>query len=223
MRRLGLAVAFAGLLAIQVAPSLHVAWQQTQRLNGGRPVRLAVETRDPRDLLRGEYSFLAYEIGRLQGLGAGTKPSGCDLETRESCRLEPGRVVYLRLSADAQGIHRAEEVLFEPPDDGALFIRGRLGSATVVRQGAPLASRTRTGRIDGQPSEPASCQRPACLTGTVSYGIEQWYGPQGVPAKLDRTARKDVLVEVRVAADGQAAIDGITVAGDTLARTARLW
>lgn len=220
MKGFGLGVAFAGLLAIQVMPSVHLAWQQTQRLNDGRPVRLAVETRDPRDLLRGEYSVLSYEIGRLQGTGVGGAPPGCDLVARESCRLDSGRLVYLRLSPDADGVHRAEEVFFEPPTEDVPFIRGRLSSATLVRHGVSLGIRTRTG---GQPSEPATCQLSVCLTGVVSYGIERWYGTQGVPAKLDRTARKDVLVEARLASDGTAVIDGITVAGKAFAKTARLW
>lgn len=220
MRTLGLGAAFAGLLAIQVLPSAMLAWEQTRRLNEGRPIVLAVETRDPRDLLRGEYSVLAYEIGRLQGVRAKMRPPGCDLEARESCRLEAGRAVYLRLSADAQGIHRPEEVLFELPTDDALVIKGRLGPATLVRQGAPLDHR---GRAGAQPPEAATCPHPACLTGTASYGIEHWYGAQGTPAKLDRTARKDVLVAARVAADGGAVIDGITVAGKAFATTARLW
>jgi uncharacterized membrane-anchored protein len=57
----------------------------------------------------------------------------------------------------------------------------------------------------------------------VTYGIEQWYGAQGVPAKLDRAPRKDILVDVRVAADGNAVLDGILVAGQPFAKTARLW
>lgn len=215
-----LGLAFAGLLAIQISPSAILAWQQTQRLNDGRLVRLAVEARDPRDLLRGEYSVLAYEIGRLQRIGAGTRPTGCNLDDRDNCRLEVGRDVYVRLSADADGVHRADEVLFEAPTGDGLFIKGSLGSATLVRQGAPLSIRAKTG---GQPSEPATCQRSVCLTGVVNYGIERWYGAQGVPGKLDRMARKDILVEVRVASDGTAVIDGITVAGKAFARTARLW
>jgi uncharacterized membrane-anchored protein len=215
-----LGLAFAGLLAIQVSPSMILAWQQTQRLNDGRMVRLAVETRDPRDLLRGEYSVLAYEIGRLQGIGVGTTPTSCDLEARESCRLEGVRDVYVRLSVDAEGVHRAEEARFTVPAEVGLFIKGRLASGTLVRQGAPLSVR---GRTNGQPTEPIICDRPACLTGVVTYGIERWYGAQGVPGKLDRTARKDVLADVRVALDGAAVIDGITVAGKTFARTARLW
>ncbi|MHC2109360.1 GDYXXLXY domain-containing protein [Methylobacterium sp. CM6246] len=215
-----LGLAFAGLLAIQISPSAILAWQQTQRLNDGRLVRLAVETRDPRDLLRGEYSVLAYEIGRLQGIGAGTTPTGCDLDAHETCRLEVGRDVYIRLSPDADGVHRADEASFEVPAGDGPFIKGSLGSASLVRRGAPLGTRARRA---GEPTEPATCQLSVCLTGVVNYGIERWYGAQGVPAKLDRTARRDVLVEVRVAADGSAVIDGIAVAGKAFARTARLW
>ena len=220
MKRLMLGLGFAGLLAIQISPSAILAWQQTQRLNDGRSVRLAVETRDPRDLLRGEYSVLAYEIGRLHGISAGTTPTGCDLDARDNCRLGSGRDVYVRLSADADGVHRADGVFFEAPTGNELFIKGSLGPAAFVRQGVPLGIRARAG---GQPSEAATCQHSVCLTGNVNYGIERWYGAQGVPGKLDRTARKDILVEVRVASDGTAVIDGITVAGKAFAKTARLW
>jgi uncharacterized membrane-anchored protein len=213
-------LAFAGLLAVQVSPAAMLAWRQTQRLNDGHLVRLAVETRDPRDLLRGEYSVLTYEIGRLQGIGADAAPGGCDLDPRDNCRLEVGRDVYVRLAADADGVHRADEVFFTAPPGNGLFIKGRLGSATLARQGTPLSIRARTG---SQPAEPATCQHPVCLTGIVNYGIERWYGAQSVPGKLDRTARKDILVEVRVASDGTAVIDGITVAGKAFAKTARLW
>jgi hypothetical protein len=196
-----LGLAFAGLLAIQISPSVILAWQQTQRLNDGRRVR-------------------AYEIGRLQRIGVGTTPTGCDLEARESCRLDAARDVYVRLSVDAEGVHRAEEARFTLPAEDGLFIKGRLASGTLVRQGAPFSIQT---RMNGQPAEPTVCDRPACLTGVVTYGIERWYGAQGVPGKLDRTARKDVLVDVRVGSDGAAVIDGITVAGKTFAGTARLW
>ncbi|KAA0107638.1 hypothetical protein CIW48_32575 [Methylobacterium sp. P1-11] len=220
MKGLLVGLAFAGLLAVQVSPAAILAWRQMQRLNDGRLVRLAVETRDPRDLLRGEYSVLTYDIGRLQGIGAGTTLTGCDLDARDHCRLEVRRDVYVRLSPDADGVHRADEAFFEAPTGNALFIKGSLGSATLVRRGAPLSIRARTG---GQLPEPATCQHPVCLTGIVSYGIERWYGAQGVPGKLDRTARKDILVDVRVASDGTAVIDGITVAGKAFAKTARLW
>lgn len=206
MKRL-LPLAFAALLVVQVLPAATLAWQQTRRLSEGRPVLLSVETRDPRDLFRGEYSVLAYGIGRLQGVAA---PSdACDLGTRGTCTMRM-QTVYVRLAPDADGVQRVQDVLLTAPPDGELFIAGTLQLGTLVREGAPLAAK-------------AVCDKPACLSGSVSYGIENWYGPQGVPAKLDRAARKDILVEARIGANGVAALDGLRVGGTTFARTARLW
>lgn len=202
-----LPAAFAALLVVQVAPAATLAWQQTRRLSDGRPVLLSVETRDPRDLFRGEYSVLAYGIGRLQGVAA--PADACDLGTRGSCPVRAQRV-YVRLAPDADGVHRAQDVSFAPPSDGALFIAGTLQFGTLAREGAALAAK-------------AVCDKPVCLSGIVTYGIENWYGPQGVPVKLDRAARKDILVEARIGADGVAALDAVRVGGTTFARTARLW
>ena len=220
MRRFLLPIAFAALLGFQTLPSATLAWQQTQRLNQGRPVHLAVETRDPRDLFRGEYSVLTYEVGRLQGISAASIPASCDLVASASCRLASGTSIYVRLSPDAEGVHRASQVLFEPPSGDDVFIAGRLSSATLLRQGASTNS---VPGANARTTEALVCESRACITGRVTYGIENWYGPQGVPAKLDRTARKEILVEARVATDGVAVIDGITVGGTTFARTARLW
>lgn len=221
VKRFLLPIAFLALLGFQVLPSATLAWQQSQRLQHGRPVHLAVETRDPRDLFRGEYSVLNYEVGRLQAVGAASIPAGCDLTARETCQLASGTPVYLRLVPDAEGVHRASEVLFEPPSGDTLFIAGRLSFATLARQGTAIKS-VSGARASGA-TDAVVCLVSACLTGRVSYGIENWFGPQGVPGKLDRAARKDVVVEVRLGADGIAAIDGIQVGGQYFARTARLW
>ncbi|WP_267360170.1 MULTISPECIES: hypothetical protein [unclassified Methylobacterium] len=121
------------------------------------------------------------------------------------------------------GAHRADQVFFEVPRGHGLFIKGSSGFATRARPGTPLTMR---GRMGGQTSEPTTWQHPVCLTGIVNYGIEQWYGVQGAPGLLDRTAckdiLKDILVEGRVASDGTAVIDGFTVAGKPFAKTVRL-
>lgn len=212
MNRHLLAPAFLLLLLVQVLPAATLAWQHQQRLTDGRPVLLAVETRDPRDLLRGEYSVLAYEIGRLQGVPVSTAGLDrvCDLVRRESCVLESGRIVYVRLAPDADGVHRLVDVQLERPGAGDLVLAGTLRGGTVARTGAHTGNG-------------AACERPVCLSGQVSYGIETWFGPQGRPAKLDAARRGDVLVEVRVDAEGTAVLDAVRVGGTVFARTARLW
>lgn len=212
MRSRLLAPAFVVLFLVQALPAATLAWQHQQRLIQGRSVLLAVETRDPRDLLRGEYSVLAYEVGRLQNapVGADGPDRSCDLARRPTCTLGPNRTVYVRLAPDDGGVQRLVDVQLEPPPAGDMFLLGTLRQGTVVARG----SRTGNG---------PECERDVCLTGQVSYGIETWYGPQGRPAKLDAARRGDVLVEARVSAEGTAILDAVRVSGTVFARTPRLW
>lgn len=218
MKTLSLGLAFAGLLAFQLSPSALLAWQQTHLLKEGRSVRLSVTTRDPRHLLRGEYSTLAYDIGRLEGLGLDAVPEDFQIPEQRSCTVKTGRDVYVRLVPDAEGIHRADAVFFSRPPGDDTVIKGRITFGTLERQGEPM--RFRPVPVEDRPM---ICQRFACLTASVTYGIEQWYGAQGVPAQLDRTPRKDILVDVRVGSNGSAVIDALTVNGQTFASTTRLW
>ena len=212
MRTHLLAPAFLVLFLVQALPAATLAWQNQQRLASGRPILLAVDTRDPRDLLRGEYSVLAYEIGRLQNAPLATPPTetACDLSRRPTCPLGPNRTVYARLAPDAEGVQRLRDVTFERPSREETFLVGTLRQGTLATRGA------RTG------SGP-ECDRDACLSGQVSYGLETWYGPQGRPAKLDAARRGAVLVEARVAEDGTAILDAVRVNGTVFARTPRLW
>ena len=204
------AVAFVALFFVQVLPAATVAVQQARRLATGRPILLAVETRDPRDLFRGEYSTLTYEIGDPNGIEVvGPLPGACDLTASKECPLR-SNAVYVRLVPDAAGIDRAKQVTFARPPDGDLFIAGRTTWANLIRNGEPLP---RSG----------ACAVPVCLTGRLTFGIESWYGAQGKPALLDAAARKDALVEARVGKDGIAVLDEIRVGGQTFAKTPRLW
>ena len=98
-----------GMVAVQAAP-----------LAVGQTVRLRVVPVDPRDLFRGDYVILNYELNdavarALEG-SARTGAAG------------PDRPVYVLLKPDADGVHhRAGAVSFERPDDG-LYLLGRLTS-----------------------------------------------------------------------------------------------
>jgi hypothetical protein len=210
-RLLLLAPAFAGLFLFQALPSVTLALQHQEHLEQGRSVLLAVETRDPRDLLRGEYSRLAFEIGRLRAAPVEDTglTEGCDFSRQPTCRPKAGKRIYVRVAPDAAGIHRLVDVRSERPARGELFLAGTLANATLSR-----AASGGTG---------PGCAAEFCLDGQVNYGIETWYGPQGRPAKLDAVRRGDVLVEARVTETGQAVLDAVRVEGSVFARTARLW
>jgi uncharacterized membrane-anchored protein len=211
MRTLLAGAAFAALFLAQAAPAMKMAVDHTQTLAKGKPVLLAVETRDPRDLFRGEYSVLTYEIGRLGNLRASPAGLGdvCDLARRPTCYVPRGKEVYVRLEPDAGGVHRGVEVLFERPGDGVAYIAGTVRSGTVSFAGAGAGA--------------AKCDKEACFQGDIVYGIENWFGPQGVPAKVDGVDRRDILVRARLGAGGRPALDALVVKGEDFGRTARLW
>ncbi|HEX8664324.1 MAG TPA: GDYXXLXY domain-containing protein [Beijerinckiaceae bacterium] len=211
MRTLLAGAAFAALFLAQAAPAMKMAVDHTQTLTKGKPVLLAVETRDPRDLFRGEYSILTYEIGRPRNLPASPAGLGgtCDLTRRPTCYLPAGKEVYVRLEPDAGGIHRGVEVLFERPGDGVTFIAGTVRSGSLSSVGAGNGA--------------AKCDKEACFQGDIVYGIENWFGPQGVPAKVDGIDRRDIVVRARLDAAGRPALDALVVKGEDFGRTARLW
>jgi uncharacterized membrane-anchored protein len=218
-RRLS-ALAFAGLLAAQVFPSASVALRQTQRLHEGRPALLSVETRDPRDLFRGEYSVLAYGIGRLSGVEADPAlvPANCDIAKRERGCTVGSTTLHVVLEPDAEGVHRAVRVLPAPPTDGSLFVTGKGSYGNLVPRGGPVGGRGNTSA-----GAAATCERDICYVGTASYGIETWYGEQGRPARLDAMARDTMKVRVLIDAQGTPVLDELLVKGETFSRTARLW
>jgi uncharacterized membrane-anchored protein len=211
VRTILVAAAFGALFVGQAAPSMMIAVDHTDALATGKPVLLAVETRDPRDLFRGEYSVLTYEIGRPRNLLASPAGLGgtCDLARRPTCFVPSGKDVYVRLEPDAGGVHRGVEVLFQRPVEGVAYIAGKIRSGTLSSTGAGTAT--------------AKCEQAACFQGDIAYGIENWFGPQGVPAKVDRIDRRDILVRARLDAAGRPVLDALVVKGEDFARTARLW
>ena len=103
----GQGLTLIGMVAVQAAP-----------LAVGQTVRLRVVPVDPRDLFRGDYVILDYElneaVARALENSADDRRAGAD------------RPVYVTLTPDADGVHhRAKAVSFEPPDDGP-YLRGHL-------------------------------------------------------------------------------------------------
>ncbi len=98
------------LLVIQLVGLVGLyAWHESGR---SQPtVMLRTQPVDPRDLLRGDYIILSYDISTL--------PSEFRQENRE------GTEVYVLLKDDA-GFAVVDRVSEWAPGDGSLFIRGRI-------------------------------------------------------------------------------------------------
>lgn len=102
-----------------------MAIPQAATVMSGETILLRVVPVDPRDLFRGDYVILGYEISRVPPNGIdGTTPS--ELQNSDGDWL--GRTVYVGLEPEQDGRHyRGTEVHFTPPPSGK-FIRGTLES-----------------------------------------------------------------------------------------------
>jgi uncharacterized membrane-anchored protein len=107
------AVGFQLLVLVGIVMANTIPWAGS----GVRTVLLKVEPVDPRDLMRGDYVILGYEISRV--------PPGTFLGG-SSARERAGRTVYVMLEPDEDGRHyHGVGVVEEPPANGP-FIRGTL-------------------------------------------------------------------------------------------------
>jgi len=155
-------------------------------LRDGQEVLLKVEPVDPRDLLRGDYVRLGYDISNIPVSMIGNVPSGAQW-------IEAGPV-FVRVKKDGDGIwNMVSASLYEPPStppgDGEIDIRG------MVDDGRGL------GRID---------------TLNVEYGIERFYLPEGEGLAIERDMRvRSFNIVAAIAGDGSAQIKAL-MDGDTM-------
>jgi uncharacterized membrane-anchored protein len=188
-----LLVAFALLAALQAGIPLSMLASRAAIIRDGTEIRLAVVPRDPRSIMRGDYSRLSYEIGRLTSVKMEDGVPGCGGPVT-FCPIQ-NVPVYVVLALGENGMHYVQQVDRRPPPNGTLFIKGKVSAGTY--------------------SETASekCPQGRCFTGGIVYGIEDWFGPQGVPATVDRAARGSLTAIARVSESGQAVLADLLLDG----------
>jgi uncharacterized membrane-anchored protein len=104
--------------------------QPLMTLATGDTILLRVAPVDPRDLFRGDYVILSYDISQPTRDG-----SAATLGTRENLSPLAGKTIYTRLAPDADGKHwHADGYQLEPPTDGK-FIRGTVANFGNVTYG----------------------------------------------------------------------------------------
>lgn len=117
-------VALAAVVAaLQIGLLFSAIQGRASILRNGAEVVLKVQPVDPRDLLRGDYVRLGYDIGQLPaGLFSAPFPSDA---TR-------GQAVYVQLAPGAEGFHEAVAASFDPASlpagEGRVMIRGAASS-----------------------------------------------------------------------------------------------
>lgn len=149
-------------------------------LRDGREVLFHSKPVDPRDLLRGDYVVLEYEIDRLSASLLAVPPEK-DAVTREG-------PIHVRLSKGADGYwHAVSASLYEPfavpPSADEVDIAGK------VEAGRPLG--------------------PGLMV-DVDYGLGRFYVPEGEGRVIEDGMRaRGMTVKVAVAPDGTAQIKAL--------------
>ena len=142
-------------------------------LRSGQEVLLKVEPVDPRDLLRGDYVRLGYEISNIPA-------SLVRNAAADDTSTEAGDV-YVRLKRQDDGYWRAVSAsLYRPsgvePGPGEVDLRGMIGAGWNLAAATPIS---------------------------VDFGIERYYLPEGEGLAIERDMRvRPFGVLVAVADDG---------------------
>ncbi|MBI5317944.1 GDYXXLXY domain-containing protein [Bradyrhizobium sp.] len=182
--RIPKAVLFGAAVLVQIALLAVMVFDRVQILRDGTDVTLRTRPIDPRDLLRGDYVVLGYDISEL--------PSGA-LKNQPAPSYHP--TVFVKLAPNRDGFHEAVSVHTEPVAVASpeVLIRGR------VAYGASC----------GASGKPAFCDKLR-----VRYNLESYFVPEGEGKKLEeaRNAQK-VTVVAAVTPSGRAAIKRLLLDG----------
>lgn len=116
LQRIPKAVLFGAAALIQLGLLAVMVIDRAEILRDGKEVTLRTQPVDPRDLLRGDYVVLGYDISQL--------PAGA-LKDQPAHGHAP--VLFVKLAPDRDGVYHAVSVHTEPvPVQGAeVLIRGR--------------------------------------------------------------------------------------------------
>ena len=116
-QRIPKAVLFGAAILLQCALLVLMVADRVRILREGREVTLQTRPVDPRDLLRGDYVVLGYDISQLPAGALAGQPTA-----------ERNPVVFVKLAPDANGLYQAVSVHAAPVTVTApeVLIRGRV-------------------------------------------------------------------------------------------------
>jgi uncharacterized membrane-anchored protein len=184
-QRIPKAALFAVAILIQCVLLVLMVADRMQILRGGTEITLQTQPVDPRDLLRGDYVVLRYDISQLPAGALAGQPA----DTRTP-------VVFVKLAPNPNGLYEAVSVHAEPVTVTApeVLIRGRVGN-----YGTSCGS----GR------------RAFCDKLPIKYGLESYFVPEGEGKKLEQARNQQKLrVVAGVLPSGRAAIKRLLLDGE---------
>ncbi|MFC5509478.1 MULTISPECIES: GDYXXLXY domain-containing protein [Hyphomicrobiales] len=154
-------------------------------LRGGTEIRLRTVPVDPRDLFRGDYVVLAYDISRVtSGKLVGDK------------RLRRGDKLYVQVANGSDGFAELRSVSTQRPAGTEPVLIARV----VALPGC---------RGDGTAFD---CSGPDARI-HLAYGLESYFVPQSEGRRIETTPKARIEVVAAVAGDGTAAIKRLLIDG----------
>ena len=160
MNRRWLILAAVVVAIAQIGFLVSMIAERAMVLRDGEEIVLSVEPVDPRDLLRGDYVTLTYNISRLpRSLFSEPAP--------EAVNRDDNVEVFVRQKADEDGIFQPIAARFIEKPDAAL-----LSSEIDIRGQTKARWSTGTGPL------------------FVNYGIERFYVPEGEGKEIERNLRE---------------------------------
>lgn len=207
LKQAALALILTALLQTAVLGAMIL--DRAHRLENGTDILLKTTPVDPRDLLRGEYVNLTYDMSRL------------DLSKLEGDTVfKNGESVYVTLTPQAPDEHG--EILWEPV--GVYKTRPEISGKNVVIKGYIQYAyewRPQTDPAELGPDgvahtgdEPTKPCLQDCQMLNITYGLESYFLPEGEGKALEE-ARDSQSLAILVAVDdgGKAAIKGLSLNG----------
>ncbi|HET6389113.1 GDYXXLXY domain-containing protein [Hyphomicrobium sp.] len=170
---------------VQSAALFDMVRARDSLLKSGREITLAVQPVDPRDIFRGDYVTLGYDISRLKTPNAQTDfPPGA---------ASVGSDVYVTLAGATDGSWTLTRV-------GSAYPSAVAPGETVLK-----------GRVNSIWRDESAGQTFI----NVRYGIENYFVPEGTGRVLeDKVRSHEIKAIVAVATDGTAALKGLIVDGE---------
>lgn len=163
-----------------------MAYDRVTLIKNGREIALQVIPIDPRDVFRGEYVILGYNISQID-LKADAKDGSDDKFAR-------GNTVYVTLHQDADGAWTSKALSAGYPADVA--------ASDVVIKGTVRTQFRRNAEGDD-------------AVVAIRYGIESYFVPEGTGKALEDSVReKKIQALVAIGSDGTAALKGLVIGGE---------
>jgi uncharacterized membrane-anchored protein len=185
------------VVALQTLALAYMIYDRQAMLNAARTVTLKVVPVDPRDIFRGDYVILSYDISRLD-LSAIDGDNTFEYNDTVFVTLVPNGATWKVVA-----IAREKPVAVQ----GGVAVRGTVNSFDLINP--PTAAIGPGGTPAPTPAPP-----PQSFV-SVTYGIESYFVPEGTGRAIEDEARKGELsVDAAIDPTGRAAIKALRRGGN---------